>query len=259
MTDRNQTEVQADTQDFRPCTIPLPELESPQAGEVHLWFLDLAGLAGSLRDALGGGEGHTSPIATGQLRFVRRFYLRLLLGAYLGVPGKSVRINRQNRGKPVLDSSIHDSQLHFSMAKSENSLLIGFSTSSHIGVDLEPARRRARNAMGVAQRYFSPAEAESLAAMPAEELGPAFLRMWACKEAVVKASGEGISNQLCRFTVETDISRPAAVLDFEGEDASDWSLALVRPGDDFLGAVAIQHQLTTLRAYRLLPATHPSA
>ena len=251
--------LEADVRDFRPCTIPLPELEAPRPGEVHLWFLDLQELAGSLRDALGGGEGNASPIATGQLRFVRRFYMRLLLGAYLDLPGKSVRINRQIRGKPVLDTSVHDSQLHFSIAKSEISLLIGFSTSSHIGVDLEPAQRRARNAMGVAQRYFSTAEAESLAAMPADELDSAFLRMWACKEAVVKASGEGISNQLCRFTVETDISRPAAVLDFEGEDAANWSLALVKPGKDFLGAVAIQHELTTLRAYRLLPAPHPSA
>ena len=100
----------------------------------------------------------------GQLRFARRFYLRLLLGAYLGLPGKSVQINRKNRGKPVLDATVHDEELHFSMAKSEDKLLIGFSTSSHIGVDLEPARAPARDAMGVARRYFTPAEADALAA-----------------------------------------------------------------------------------------------
>jgi len=254
MTDGNKTGVFADAQDFRPCTIPLHDLEPPVAGEVQLWFLDLASLAGSLRNALGGGKEELSHVTTGQLRFARRFYLRLLLGAYLGLPGKSVRINRKNRGKPVLDSSVHDCELHFSMAKSEDKLLIGFSTSSHIGVDLEPARRRARNTIGVAQRYFSPAEAESLAAMPAGDLDAAFLRVWACKEAVVKASGEGIANQFCRFTVESDMSRPAAVLEFEGEDARSWSLALVRPGDDFLGAVAIQGSVRALQTFRLLPA-----
>jgi hypothetical protein len=159
MIDGRQTQVLADAEDFRPCTIPLPALETPSTGEVHIWFLDLGGLAGSLRDALGGGEAGASGITTGQLRFTRRFYLRLLLGAYLGLPGKSVRVNRQNRGKPVLDTSVHDSDLHFSMAKSEDRLLIGFSISNHIGVDLEPARRRARNSLGVARRYFSPAEA----------------------------------------------------------------------------------------------------
>ena len=254
MTDRKTKGRLADAQDFRPCSIPLPDLESPVSGEVHLWFLDLGDLAGSLRDALGGDESGPSAISPVQLRFARRFYLRLLLGAYLGLPGKSVRINRQNRGKPVLDTSVHESNLHFSMAKSEDKLLIGFCTSSHIGVDLEPSTRRAQDPMGVAQRYFSPGEARALAATAPRDLGAAFLRVWACKEAVVKASGKGIANQFCKFTVDSDITRPAAVLDFEGEDAGSWSLAMVRPGGDFLGAVAIQDNVTTLRAFRLLSA-----
>jgi 4'-phosphopantetheinyl transferase len=259
MTDDNNTGVLADAQDFRPCTIPLPGLESPLPGEVQLWFLDLGGLAGSLRSAMGGGEDESLCVTTVQLRFARRFYLRLLLGAYLGLPGKSVRINRQNRGKPVLDKTVHDQELHFSMAKSEDKLLIGISASSRIGVDLEPAARRAHDTMGVARRYFSPAEADSLAAMPPADLDAAFLRVWACKEAIVKASGQGIANQFCRFTVDSDLSRPAAVLDFIGEDPDDWSLALVRPGDRFLGAVAVKDRLTALRAFRLLPAPGLSA
>jgi phosphopantetheine--protein transferase-like protein len=256
MTDGNNAGVFASAEDFRPCSIPLHDLKSPVSGEVQLWFLDLGGLADSLRDAMGGGEEGSSPVTTGQLRFARRFYLRLLLGAYLGLPGKSVKINRQNRGKPELDKSVHACELHFSMAKSEDKLLIGFSTSSHIGVDLEPANRCARNTIGVAQRYFSPVEAESLAAMPPGDLDAAFLRVWACKEAIVKASGQGIANQFSRFSVEADGSRPAAVLAFEDEDASSWSLALVRPGNDFLGAVAIQEKLTALQGFCLLPARH---
>ena len=256
--DRNKIAVLTDVQDFTSCEIPLPDMKPPSPGEVHLWFLDLGGLAGSLRDALGGGEEELAPVTTGQLRFARRFYLRLLLGTYLGLPGKSVRINRKNRGKPVLDTTVHDNRLHFSMAKSEDKLLIGFSTSSHIGVDLEPAQRRARDAMGVARRYFTPAEADSLAATAPADRDAAFLRVWACKEAVVKASGQGIANQFSRFTVDADLSNPAAILDFEGEDADNWSLALVRPGDDFLGAVAIQDSVTTVQAFRLLPASRSS-
>ena len=249
-----QTTVLADSRDFVPRAIPLPALESPEPGVVHLWFLDLGGLAGPLRDALGGGEEVPSTLTAGQLRFARRFYLRLLLGAYLGLPGKSVRINRQNRGKPVLDASIHDSDLHFSMAKSEDKLLIGFFISNHLGVDLEPAGRRARNSLGVARRYFSKAEADALEALPSRELDASFLRVWACKEAVVKASGKGIANQFGRFTVDTDIARPAAVVDIEGEDANRWSLALVRPESEFLGAVAIEAEMTEIRAFQLLPA-----
>lgn len=252
--EESETAIVADARDFKPCTIPLPRLQKPLAAELHLWFLDLQTLAGSLRNALDGNAGGKPALTAGQMRFARRFYLRLLLGAYLGLPGKEVKINRKQRGKPVLDATVHGDVLHFSMAKSEGRLLIGFSTSSYLGVDIEPAQRVARDALGVARRYFSPVEADALAALPAAELDEAFLRVWACKEAVVKASGKGIANQFARFTVDSDVSSPAAVLEFEGAPAHDWTLALLRPEKDFLGAVAVRDRVTRLQARRLVTA-----
>jgi 4'-phosphopantetheinyl transferase len=247
-------------QDFEPRCIPLDRLQLPAAGEVHAWFLDLGRLARPLRGALDGSVGarDPAPFTAGQLRFARRFYLRLLLGAYLGIPGKAVKINRRNRGKPVLDAAVHPEELHFSMAKSEERLLIGFATSVQVGVDLEPTTRRALKPLGLANRYFSAAESAALAALDPADLDAAFLRAWACKEAVVKASGQGIANQLCRFSVETDPARPARVLDFEGDRADAWSLALLRPEEGFLGAVATRSASLDIRAYRLLPAAAAS-
>jgi len=254
MNDGLLTATPSHDQDFRSCTIPLDRQIPPSPGEVDLWFLDLGGLTNSLRAALGGPLEEDSKVTAGQLLIARRFYLRLLLGAYLGLPGKEVRINRKNRGKPVLDTSVHKGEIHFSMAKSEDKLLVGISASNHIGVDLEHSNREARNAIGVAQRYFTPPEAAALAALDIENLQPAFLRVWASKEAVVKASGMGIANQFGRFTVETDITKPAAVLDFAGRGPGDWSLALVKPAKGFLGAVAIEDQLSVLKTFQLLPA-----
>ena len=243
-------------QDFEPHYIPLDRLEPPPAGAVHAWFLDLGRLARSLRGALDGhvGPRDPAPFTAGQLKFARRFYLRLLLGAYLGVPGKSVVINRRNRGKPVLDATVHPEQLCFSMAKSEDRVLIGVATSVHVGVDLEPLGRRALKPLGLANRYFSTVEAAALAALEPADLDAAFLRAWACKEAVVKASGQGIANQLSRFTVEIDPARPARVLEFEGDRAEDWSLALLHPEEGFLGAVAARSAGLRINAFRLLPA-----
>jgi 4'-phosphopantetheinyl transferase len=252
----NNSNAAAGAADFHPCRAPLRELETPTEGEVHVWYLDLAELGGSLQAALDGSRpANRRPSFTrGQLRFARRFYLRILLGAYLGVAGKSIHILRSPRGKPVLDPEVHDLDLQFSMAKSADRLLIGFATACHVGVDLEPAARRPHRALGVARRYFSAAEAATFEAMPAEQVDRAFLHTWACKEAVVKASGQGIANELCRFTVETDPARPPAVLDFENGQASEWSLALVRPEAGFLGAVALQSEQMTVRTWRLLPA-----
>jgi 4'-phosphopantetheinyl transferase len=237
--------------EFTQCRIPLHQLAQPRAGEVQLWYLDLNLLGRSLQHALG--DSGERGLTLGQLRFARRFYLKLLLGALLGIPGKSVRISRGTRGKPVLDKSAHDSDLHFSMAKSGDRLLIGVSTSGLVGVDLEPADRRAHDPLGVAQRYFNAPEARALEDLAPERLDQAFLRAWACKEAVVKASGEGIANQLCRFSVEIDPDRLPSVLEFENGDAAQWSLALVQPENEFIGAVAVHHALMTVRAFKLMP------
>jgi len=243
-------------QDFAPRHIPLHTQELPAEGEVHTWFMDLSELARPLRGVLDGHVGvhDPTPFTAGQLRFARRFYLRLLLGAYLGLPGKEVQINRSVRGKPVLDATAHPQVLHFSMAKSEDRLLVGFATSCHVGVDLEPTHRKAHHPLGVARRYFSPAESAALAALGRAELDSAFLRTWACKEAVVKASGEGIANQLCRFTVETHPARPVKVLDFDGKAADDWSLSVLCPDSNFLGAVSARAAGLKIFAFRLMPA-----
>ena len=243
--------------DFGPCAIPLDRQSVPGTGSIHVWFLNLTELARPLRGALDGhvGPGDPAPFTPGQLRFARWFYLRLLLGAYLGIPGKAVKVNRSVRGKPTLDASAHPEELHFSMAKSGECLLVGFSASAAVGVDLERAGRRAHNALGVARRYFSPREAASLDAVEPDRLDEVFLHIWACKEAVVKASGEGIANQLCRFTVETDLAQPAAMLDFDGQGPGDWSLALVEPDPAYLGAVAARGAGMRVEAFRLLPGS----
>jgi len=242
--------------DFAARHIPLDHQEPPAAGETHIWYLDLASLARPLRGAL---DGHLAaddpaPFTSGQLRFARRFYLRLLIGAYLGLPGKAVSINRSNRGKPVLDASVHSENLNFSMAKSGARLLLGFASACEVGVDLEPTQRRAGHPLGIARRYFSVDEFTALSNLSPTRLDEAFLRTWACKEAVVKASGQGIANQLCRFSVETCPDSPPAVIEYGGDPEPGWSLSLLQPEEGFLGAVAAPVPGLRIRAFRLLPA-----
>lgn len=239
---------------FAPRPIPLHGLKPPERGHVHAWDLDIGALGAPLQKALAGEEAQGQPLTAGQRRFARRFYLRLLLGAYLGVAGKDVVLTRSLRGKPVLDTAVHETGLQFSMAKSENRVLIGVCAFSPIGVDLEPAERRPHDAMRVANRYFHPREAAALEQMDEDRRDAAFLRAWACKEAVVKASGQGIANQLCRFCVEMDPTKPAVLREIDDDDAGAWALALLRPDKRFLGAVALRHPSLELSCFRLMPA-----
>ena len=229
--------------------LPLGALELPPAGTVHLWFLDLKTLSSPL------GLARNNPdflsLKPGHERTSRRFYLRLLLGAYLGLPGKDVVISRRVKGKPVLDSDIHQQQIDFSSAGSNGCCLIGISASGLIGVDLEQSERKPGKPLALARRYFSATEQQRFAAMEDSEIGRAFMHTWACKEAVVKAAGHGIANQLCRFSVNVDPDNPPTVLEFDGDDVSGWQLAMVRPAERFLGAVAFKHEHLQLEGFSL--------
>ena len=68
--------------------MPFARLALPGEKELHLWYLHLGQLGGALQHALAGDTPATGEVKPGarQLRFARRFYLRLLLGAYLAYP-----------------------------------------------------------------------------------------------------------------------------------------------------------------------------
>jgi 4'-phosphopantetheinyl transferase len=233
------------------CRLPMKELSLPGAGEVHLWFLDLVRL-GSPMQADTGIDPANFP--SRMQRTLRRFYLRLLLGAYLGIPGKDVLVSRAIRGKPLLDRSRHEPVLDFSTAASDGCCLVGVSCSGLVGVDLEPLHRQAGRPLALARRYFSSIEASALAAMGEQELEPAFLRTWACKEAVVKAAGHGIANRLCRFTVETTLQEPPSILSMEDDEATAWQMAVFNLSSGHLGAVAArQVEELSLRHFLLEP------
>jgi len=233
--------------DFNARHLPLGRLDLPPPGVVHLWFMDLDRLGSPLALA----EGQHSPLNPRQERTARRFYLRLLLGAYLGIPGRDVRISRLVKGKPVLDRAAHGVPLDFSMAGSHGCCLFGICSAGQIGVDLEARDRRAGRPLALVNRYFSAGERQSFGALPVNDLDRAFMHTWACKEAVVKAAGHGIANQLCRFSVSTDPDAPAAMLDMEGDDPGRWRLAMVRPDEHCVGSVALRHDSLSLEGYLL--------
>ena len=185
-----------------------------------------------------------------QQRTLRRFYLRLLLGAYLGVPGKDVHISRLVKGKPVLSGIASDRMLDFSISNSDACCLIGICNSGMLGVDMERSGRRTGNPKGLARRYFSAHESAALEALGPEEADRLFLHTWACKEALVKGAGHGIANQLCRFTVSC-ASEPR-VLEMEDDDPAAWRLVMVRPSERHIGAVALRHPEISLESFRLV-------
>src|SRR5690625_6315669 len=77
--------------------LPLGRRPPPPAGQADVWLIDLQDLP---LDSPGSGVTRRQRIM--QLRIRQRFFLRLLLSAYLVCPGKDIRLFRSSRGKPAL-------------------------------------------------------------------------------------------------------------------------------------------------------------
>ena len=233
---------------FSPRQLPLRSLEKPRGDDVHLWHLDIRQLSNPLNPSASAEPAGQSVF---QQRATRRFYLRLLLGAYLGLPGKDVRITRRIKGRPELDSSQTNGELNFNVAWSSGCYLIGVSSGGTIGVDMEMAARQPGNPLALARRYFSQQEIAALSRVNQNDLHQAFMHTWACKEAIVKASGMGIANQLCRFTVNVNPEEPPAILDMPDDDSTAWKLAIAEPSPGAIAAIAVRQQAVRLEGFSL--------
>lgn len=105
--------------------------------------------------------------------------------------------------------------------------------------------------MALARRYFSKQEVAALSLLEGQELQRAFMHTWACKEAIVKASGLGIANQLCRFSVDVNPDNPPALLDMLDDDPAAWRLAVAEPVAGAIAAIAVRQQTLRLKGFNL--------
>ena len=72
-----------------------------------------------------------------------------------------------------------------------------------IGVDIERVDRDV-NADGLARKFLTPAEQATLAPLSADERRVRFLRYWTCKEAMSKATGDGLAAPFRELEVDLD-------------------------------------------------------
>lgn len=119
--------------------------------------------------------------------------LRLFLACCLGAEPAAVRYDRGVSGKPRLEAGF--APLEFNLSHSEELALLAVARQRAVGVDVEHLRD-VPEALGIADAYFSLPEREKLQSLPPSERREAFLRCWTRKEALTKASGEGLGTPI---------------------------------------------------------------
>jgi len=166
-----------------------------------------------------------------------RGILRALLSHYLGKPPADFAFAYSDFGKPSLATD-----LHFNLSHSHGLALYAFSIQHQLGVDVEKIRPELAGPE-IAERFFSPAEAEVVKAS-----GPdAFFRCWTRKEAFLKAHGKGLSLPLNKFTVDVGENARLLEVEFDPSEMGRWSLYSIQPGTGYEGALAVEgtnHQLS---------------
>jgi 4'-phosphopantetheinyl transferase len=127
-----------------------------------------------------------------------RALLRLTLGRVLECDPSALEFVLDPGGKPRLAGA---DDLHFSLSRSRDQCLLAVTRCGPVGADVE-ILRPIPEALGIARRIFASDEAQALAQRPPDQLTAAFLKLWVCKEAIVKSSGTGITGRLDAFAVE---------------------------------------------------------
>ena len=233
-------------------TTSRPRASGPAAvlgeGEIHVWQGTLDDADPARSEVTPGEAARARSLGSERRRrefLVCRGALRRILADVLGASPLSIPLREGAHGKPAL--APHPlrppgrSAIGFNVSHSGDRFVIAVARGLEPGIDIERIRPR-RDLAGLARRRcFSAAEQRALALAPDQV--HAFHRIWARKEAVIKADGRGVSVGLDRFDVSAgevpvliDVRWGGAV---PGE-AARWTLFTLDAGPDYAGALAVR-------------------
>lgn len=123
-----------------------------------------------------------------------RACLREALGLAIGTEAAAVKLRRGVRGRPELDGAPPYPDFNISHTGDVALIAVGSGLAAHerIGVDLE-YRHREVAADRLARKFLGERERATIAALDFDARRRAFLRLWTCKEAMSKATGDALS------------------------------------------------------------------
>ena len=212
------------------------------SGEAHVWKANLDESLSLddrslLSDAeLARGDRLRNPVHS--LRFVARHALvRRLLSAYIGIEPNEIAFAESPTGKPALAGDAWTAGWRFNVSDSEGRCLVAIARGVEVGIDVQ-AIRPIDDLSALAREVLADDELGDLLALPDDRRPEAFFRLWVQKEAIVKATGEGLARPLRTVRAGT------------GEGGK-WMLAWSEIEDGFASALVTRELPVRVRLLRL--------
>ena len=162
--------------------------------------------------------------------------LRVLLGHYLALQPAAIAFGLGPRGKPyVVNPPV---PAYFNLSHSGDHAIYAISGDCECGVDIEQLDRKI-NHDELAHTFFSPREYAGMQKLPPAARRRMFFAYWTFKEAVIKATGDGLSVPLNAVEIAVNPEAPAQLLSLPGTRPADWTLYAVDAGSAYAAAVAL--------------------
>ena len=237
-------------------TWPLPP-ENPQltGNEIHVWAVTLTiepPVLETLANTLSADENErANRFKFPHLRnryIAGRGALRSILAQYLPNSSAALRFKYLENGKPVFADASAGMGFHFNLAHTGDLALVAMTRIGPVGVDVESVRP-IKNVDELVARFFSKREDELFQRVATEQKPAAFFNLWTRKEALLKATGEGITRSLSLVEVSFLPGEPARLLAISGDKqaAEAWVLKELSPAEGFAGAIAINCETSNIQ------------
>ena len=154
--------------------------------------------------------------------------LRALLERYLGQDARAIQFTHSPSGKPLL---VDAGGVDFNLAHSGGLAAYAFGRDRQVGIDVERIRPTL-DVMALAERYFTPFEAQAIREASEQERLARFFTYWVRKEAVLKATGYGLRLSLSAVDVAGDRRHPSGLIArVPIGTRSDWQIVDLAAGD----------------------------
>jgi 4'-phosphopantetheinyl transferase len=177
---------------------------------------------------------------------VCRGVLRRLLSTVLKIHPEEIGFVTGPHGKPAVVPE-QSQEVEFNVSHSRDTALIAIARRI-VGVDVEAVDDKTPRDE-LAARFFSEIECRDYFSLPAELRTAAFYRLWTCKEAYIKATGQGLSLPLGQFSVASLPDRRPGLFHVEGQPAEidRWSFVMLPMDAMFFAALAVEGHGWTLQ------------
>ncbi len=131
-----------------------------------------------------------------RLRYIAgRACLRRLLGGYLALRPAQIEFEYSQLGKPALKKTFSGKVLQFNLSNSDNRVLYVFNWQRQVGIDLELVHPMP-DEDNFALQFFCEPESMLLHSLSGDAKRKTFFELWTCKEALLKAMGDGLTRPI---------------------------------------------------------------